>query len=79
MKNGKCISCIHYDCRNGYCTVNGRDVNGNCGCKEHETLKEYQQRQEEMNDIILETAIIPVVAVVENVEFVPETAPVNIK
>lgn len=32
-----------------------------------------------MNDIILETAIIPVVAVVENVEFVPETAPVNIK
>lgn len=29
MKNGKCISCVHYDCRNGYCTVNGRDVNGN--------------------------------------------------
>lgn len=50
MKNGKCISCVHYDCRNGYCTVNGRDVNGNCGCKGHETLKEYQQRQEEYEE-----------------------------
>lgn len=32
-----------------------------------------------MNDIFLDCTIIPVVAVVENVEFVPESTPIMIK